>query len=156
MKACTKCFIEKPMEDFYQISLPKLRQTSACKACLIARSRKNVLANPELRQDWMMRSSTARKEYRKRYNIDHPDAHKAWVAANLDICRTRSKNAQRSSADRLADGYILHLLTQKTNLARTDIPQALVDAKREQLSIKRLTKQLNQEINNQLENTNGN
>jgi hypothetical protein len=70
--------------------------------------------------------------------------------------RTRARGAA-SAADKLSGWYVRSLLSREASgVSPRDLPEGIVQLKREQLSLLRLTKQLKQEITNQLEKQDGN
>lgn len=71
---------------------------------------------------------------RQRRSPEENRAHvKAWVEANPG----KRRAMLQSQRDRLIDSYVRRRLIQGTALSATDIPQGLIDAKREQLRILR-------------------
>lgn len=68
----------------------------------------------------------------------------SWYKANIDKARESSRKQSRIRRESLSDDYIIHLIAAKTALPRSVsfFPPALIAAKREQLKLKRLLKNL--------------
>lgn len=79
------------------------------------------------------RSRRPNKEARKVANAE-------WVKANPNKVREIRRKCLRRSRMEADDRYIKGLLSSKSNLKPSDIPQPLVELKREQLKLKRLCK----------------
>lgn len=67
-------------------------------------------------------------------------ASQAWMRAHPDQYRATKRRNNKDRIDRLADDYVLRKLKQSMTLKlkTTDIPRALIEAKRAQLMIHRL------------------
>ena len=109
---------------------------SACRECESARRREWYAAQavkPYQRPEM--------KAYYRQWYAAHAESVKAraaqWTKANpdkrRDVCR---ENTARQRA-KLSDAYVRRMLAQSIGLKAADIPQSLVEAKRELLKIKR-------------------
>jgi hypothetical protein len=122
---------------------------TACKECANAVSQAWRDRNPErakeLAQRHAAKPGTREKNRARQKAIRESDSGK--------IARAKAAKAERA---RLSDAYVRATVAQGSGIPASQIPQSLIDSKREQLSLLRLTRQLKQEITNQLENRNGN
>lgn len=78
------------------------------------------------------------------------------IDADLDLFCSVPGEAQRAWRASLADAYVMGLILRRSNISADRVPPALIELKREQLSLHRLGRGLKQEITNQLEKQHGN
>ena len=115
---CTKCKKIKSLDGFYK------RKGSKCgyrRPCIECYNNKDICK-------WRVYSKEYWKEYRQR-----DKSKKTWRKWFLK----RREN--------ITDSYIKKLLTSRSNLRFEDIPQELVEAKRQYVKIKRITKETQNE-----------
>ena len=131
-KVCGDCKVLKALTDFYirkDRGVPK----SMCKPCDHKRSAASNKAryrrDPEFRKMQIRKMAKWRNENRERYNERMKEVQRSW--------RSRNKSKRMDS-----DAWTRHVLVQRTSLNRHDFPQSMVEAKREQLKIKRKLKEL--------------
>lgn len=163
MKRCSKCGTDKPLSDFYiKRSSGKERPYSACKVCHNAATRDWMAANRERTREIQRKAGAV---YRQR----HPDKftyalysdekkeqlrRRAKEYAASDEGRRERARRARELIDRLGDSYLKQMLRRAIpHVSASQIPTELVDAKREQLAMKRLTKELEQMISTIKEKT---
>jgi hypothetical protein len=80
------------------------------------------------------------KEYGRR-NRKRLNAYRLeYRNANLTKCRQWENKSQRAQRENLGDTYVKQILTMDSPLVAADIPQPLVEAKRQHLKIKRMKK----------------
>ena len=125
-----------------------------------ARSREWHHANKEKAAEMRARWYAENHQHALDYARAYAKANGASVKSGMAAWRQANKEhltryASKQSAE-LTDHYIKKVLSMDGSLHYSAIPPEMVKAKREQLSLLRLTKQLKQEITNQLENENGN
>jgi hypothetical protein len=106
---------------------------------LIAQARARELANPEA-------AKQRKREYRERHRERVKESNRKYAAKpevrerqRTDprrIAYNRTYGAQSRQA--LSDEYVRRVMAQKLSITGSQIPQALVDAQREVMKIKRL------------------
>lgn len=120
-----------------------------------------VLKNRERAKEWAKNNPEKYKERQDKYRIENADAlkakksnyqkenwdarknyHKKWCNKNQKHVRTYCKTQLARSRKNLDDWYIRSMLSQNSTLKSSDIPQGLVEAKKEQIKIKRLINEL--------------
>lgn len=138
-KTCSKCGVVKPVDAFY----PRHNQCKACfsavvkawqetnsEKCRVAKN-KFKKANPEKirasgkahREANHEKVSTTKKEWKKTLKAkSYERAYNKYISQTLD------------------DKYVKHLLTKRTPIK--DVPQSLIDLKREQVATLREVKRL--------------
>jgi len=157
MKTCPDCKQHLPAEAF--VPNPKGRDglQTYCRACGAARSRAWAAANREAnlarkRAYYEENKAALLAQQRTYYEANKPrilEAQrrppevnrarvKAWVAANPEKRRAQL----RRQVENLSDGYVRAKLKQKTTLRAADIPQQLVQMKRDELALRRLARLL--------------
>ena len=121
-KKCTDCGIEKQLDDFGACKKIRSGKKSQCLECI----RKRVkIWNDNNREKIRMQHRTNRKFHAK------PSAEK-------------TKELAKKRQEMLTDAYVANILKVPVK----NIPPELIQLKREQLRIYRLTKQLKNEIEN--------
>lgn len=95
---------------------------------------------PEKRQAWRQANPQGSRGYSKSWRAKNPEKakemRKVWVRENPGKCR----EMRRNKTEKLTDGYVRTCLTAKSNLSALDIPQWLVNLKRQQLLLLRALK----------------
>lgn len=84
------------------------------------------------------------REIQRKYCEENPEkvreTHRRYCEANREKILKQSRKWARKSRARLTDRYIKHILTDRSSLKFEDIPQELVEAKRELLRLERYLK----------------
>lgn len=160
MKKCSKCGEVKPFDEFYKRARSKDGLFPHCKACDIEKSKSYYAANKSKstarnaayyhansgkitaqKKDYRARNAEENRAKAKEYRTANREKVKQWRmahrAANAEKIKLEYKAYQRNLVDGMGSSYIKHLLTCNTILSRKDIPDWLVEAKREQLKLKR-------------------
>lgn len=150
MKRCRKCGEVKALDAFPVRSCTPDGRHGFCRECKRRRQREWEDANREhIRQK-------ARESDRRRYS-DNPE--KFREKSRKTHHKNRDKNLEKMAKNRkdLTDAYVKRSLLQGLPTMRgVDVPQSLLEMKREQIALQRLKRELLQEISNQLEKRNGN
>ncbi|MBT0623572.1 hypothetical protein KIH32_06625 [Pseudomonas fluorescens] len=128
MKACVRCEREMGLESFYKNSRSADGLAYACKACMKESRSKEV----------SKRCYQRRREALRRY-------HHERYAAGGESSKSASRLSAKEKTENLSDGYIRRLITQRSPLLPKNIPLSLVAAKRLQIQIVRLAKELTDE-----------
>jgi uncharacterized Zn finger protein (UPF0148 family) len=154
-KTCSKCGEVKPLDAFYQGLI--------CKTCNVKRQAAWVKANPEKRREQSARYAKANpeklKELATQYSKSADGKEKNRVRssrsyeknreAKKEASRTRYKEnpekckaSQKLLSEKLADSIVANSLGFRVR----DAPKELIQAKREQIQITRLLRELNKEL----------
>lgn len=103
----------------------------------------------ESHRRWLAANRQHTLDYSKKYRLDNIESVKAagkrWKSENREATRRR-KASERND---LRDSYVKRVLMENRPTSRLEIPQDLIDLKREQLSLLRLSRQLKQELERQ-------
>jgi hypothetical protein len=119
MKRCNTCKQEKARTDFYKLKTSKDGLNGQCKECYSARIKKWRKDNPEKR--------TAHK--------------KKWRADNPEKVNAMQRRAGKNDAANLTDGYVRKKIVQAVDgLTAEDIPDIMVELKRNEIKIERILK----------------
>jgi hypothetical protein len=106
----------------------------------------------ERSKDWKARNHEYvldyAKAYREKNHAKTRAASIAWLAANPDAGR----RYQAAAREDLRDSYVRRVIFDNKP-APMNVPQWLIDLKREQIRLRRLAKELRQEVINQQEKT---
>lgn len=130
-KVCTKCEVEKMLAEFSKHKLGKYGVSSICKVCNRISSRSAyVMKNPNAKKYKVEGNAKTKAQRQKEYINRHPLSHE-----NL-------REKWRRSRKNLSAHYV------KSLIGIADCPPELVELKREQIRIRRLAKQLKEEIKN--------
>lgn len=166
MKTCSKCATAKPCSEFHKHTKNKDGLQWHCKECRAeharlthdpekARVRRLLNLDRERARGRATRNANKDRENEraKRWHATHPDRvreHKRKHAAahpGRDMERLNqfiAKNPDRKNMGRkeLRDSYVAYVITRRTaTLAPNDIPQSLINLKREYLRIARQLKE---------------
>jgi hypothetical protein len=170
MKTCTKCGEAKAPTEFHRTSHAKCGLTHNCKSCRSLAAKEYKKANPERAAEVNKRKC---ETWRKRNREKYIESSNRWIKRNpelakeyMRLCRVKNKEkireygaeyfrrnkerlveASRLWRDSLPDRYVLGLMR------KYEIPPQLLEAKREQLRLLRLTKELTHAINDRKETT---
>lgn len=134
-KVCTKCHELKPATAYKRDTsgehVDGIR--SECRACTYAAQQRWFHSNPDAQRKQRQCAANFRLS---------PD-----YLPNIRANRQRARND-------LADSYVKKLLTDRTPIRPAEIPDELLELKREQLATARLSRQLRKVINDVKEPTN--
>jgi hypothetical protein len=90
-----------------------------------------------------------RKKKRDEYHALPPDKKqrainnsRVWAKQNPEKVKAYSRKNEKRYAKQLTDSYVRRLLRQHNQLDAADIPQPLVEVKREEIKLKRLLKEI--------------
>ena len=121
-KPCSKCKQLLPKESFGKHAYRKDGLNHKCKDC-----------NRQYNRQYSAKESykAQRSKHRRAHAGERNAECVAWRKNNTE----KSKIYAARTRARLPDGLIRRRLCEKTSLAPADIPQVLVEAKREQLRI---------------------
>lgn len=145
MKTCPQCKTEKPIDLFYLMKSGK--HDSVCIECKKANSRAEHWANREEKLAQMKARYQSTRATPKKEPITAEAKDKANKAAKARY-RTSKKGREAQARERqketaeLGNRYVRRLLIQKTTLRSADIPQQLVQMKRDELTLRRMARLL--------------
>lgn len=149
MKKCSRCKESKSLESFHRSKTGTFGRCAYCKECSSSYSRARF---PEVYA--ITREATIARAVA--WQKANPDRYRArltrWQEENRDHLRAAKLANSKRYVDDLYPGYVASCIGMPVSLVPTD----LMDAKREQLHLRRLANQLRQEIINQQEKANGN
>lgn len=160
-KTCSKCGEVKPVEEF---DGPK---RSYCKSCrraqrkvhyaknrekILAQQKQYLEANPEKKQKAVLRVKEWRKEnpdkdkiLRKQYREKHKQKRSEYEKQRRaeESVKAHLKNQAKGYTKTLTDGAVRKMITaHQSTLKASDIPQHIVDLKREHVTTYRVVKRL--------------
>lgn len=155
MKTCSQCKTEKPLDAFYLLKSGKA--DGRCKDCRKANARADHWARRDQHLARMKERHQANRDaeiaaMRDRnptYYLAHREKLLAKHHENRDQALTRMKTARVE----MTDYYLRWLICQGSQLKPEDIPAELVAAKREQLTMRRMARQLKGATNESRENS---
>jgi len=128
MKTCKTCKEDKEESEFYKLKKSKDGLNGQCKTCYNLRIKAWRKKNPE-----------KRAAYKKK-----------WRAENPDKVNAMQRRAGKNDAANLTDGYVRKKIVQAVNgLSAEDIPDIMVELKRNELKIERILKIKTYEFNEQ-------
>ena len=148
MKTCTKCGETKELSEFYADKSKKDEKRARCKKCDSPCQRNRRIENLE---KFRAREAKMRAENPEKFRVrqskwraENPEKQKArdakWRAENPEkVLSTAAKSRQN-----LTPSYIANVMHISVNAC----PPELLELKRHQLEMHRLTKQLTKEIQN--------
>lgn len=143
-KTCTLCKKEKEITLFGKSKSFKSGYNSRCKECLYEKHRQFREANPSYRREYYLANKEKSAENSKRYYAEHREhlyaLHRKAAKKNPELMRAYIKKSETKGRTELCDTYIRKMLSQYSTIGRADIPQILVEAKREQLKLLRSIK----------------
>lgn len=143
-KVCTKCGVEKDLEEFHNDRRGKYGRTSRCKRCVKQYSSswysKNVESYLVSCQKYKLDNSDRLNLYQKAYREKNRellhDRNISWRMNNPDKVSSHRSKELRSYA------YAKRLFTATIGLRIKDVPKELVEIKHVQLLIKRKVKEM--------------
>lgn len=81
----------------------------------------------------------------REWTKNNPEAkarvNRKWIENNPEQYRAYKRKQQQRARDKLSDSYVRGMLSLRTSLVPSDIPQELVDAKREHIKLHRKVKE---------------
>lgn len=156
-KTCTKCGAEKSLDEFRERRSRRgivLYRIGGCRVCERDAQKKYRLENldkcKKALSDWKKKNPSknaahSRKSYAKRARKCR-EANLRWIADNRGHYLAYLRDYGKRSAERLSDSYVARTL--RIPVAEAHNHKLLIELKREQLRIFRVTKKLKQEIKN--------
>jgi len=75
-KICTKCGLERDLEEFYNVKNYKNGKASACKLCYTKYSKKYYNLNIDVKKEYSKKYRKTHKEKRKKYDKEYHKIHK--------------------------------------------------------------------------------
>lgn len=100
--------------------------------------------NPDKIKEWKSNQYQRVKADAIRYSDRLNKANK-YRHKKIEHYRSKANELNKKRVDELHDGYIKNLITQRTDLSFSDIPEVLVRSKRLQIELHRKSKILNNE-----------
>lgn len=145
MKTCIHCCTEKPLEAFGLYKRSKDGRTAQCKDCRNQAARASV--DREAQRARYHRDKAKYAPRRAAYNEENADKNRTrvrrWRAQKPEHLRTLKKRYAARRVEMAQDGYVRALLAGKRGpLKPADVPQALVELKKQHL---RLCRELRKE-----------
>lgn len=162
MKTCTKCHSTKPLTEFHSNRKTRDGLNFWCKSCRSAHAK--ATHDPDKQRAYQAENAAAIRARKQAYLAADKQKESAriarWAKANPDKAQAIKRRHADKHGDRdikrlqqfisdhpdcknirrkeLRDAYVAHVMTRRSKLLKpTDIPQGLIDAKREQLRILR-------------------
>lgn len=126
MRACTLCKQAKPLSEFSKKTRYYDGLDPWCKACKSLKDKARYWLDP-----------AGAKKRSAEYAKAHRDKARAWSKASADRTRVSIRKKRNSDIKELSDKYVKQLFTENSTLTFADIPQCLVDARRELIKLKR-------------------
>jgi len=146
MKICCKCKTEKNLHSFGKKAGEADGLQRRCKECRINegkerrhkhREKLNSYDRDYREKNRLRIKLTLSQYYTKHINILVEQATN-WRKQNLDRYNESARIRSRRHTINLTDSHIKRLLTQRTHITTSEIPQALIELKRIEISINRL------------------
>jgi len=111
MKTCSKCGVEKPVNEFQERPDTKDGLRSECKACISARNKARYYANAEQvkakQREWNARNKDKKREAGRKWALENPDkvkaSHKKWAANNPDKARAKIRRWAKNNPDKVRE-----------------------------------------------------
>jgi len=135
-KACTKCGAVKLMTEFHANHSKTDGRASHCKKCASK-------SNAEYRKKTPEKHRLKGKNWRDRNPEYLAEYLKAWAARNPDKVRERRRRQSLRDVEQMSPRYVAHILKMDMEQITTE----LIAMKREQLTIRRLARQLKEKAN---------
>ena len=96
MKTCTKCGVEKALNEFYRNASKRDGYQYSCKACSEEYNRKWRTANPEKVREAGRKWAAANPEHDRKWAAANPEYARKWRAANPEYYRKwRADNPEK-------------------------------------------------------------
>jgi len=144
-RVCKKCGEEKLLEEFTKYKLCKYGRGYTCKVCDNARSCKHNLKYKNYQKEYYLNNKENIEKQQREYRINNKEYIKKHSIEYRINNKEYIKKQRRECVKRLSDSYCSAQLMQRIKgigckLTSKDIPQELIELKRVQLQIHRLTK----------------
>lgn len=172
-KTCIKCGENKDVSFYGKSNASHIKDglRRECKQCRSAYRKKAYKESSEQQikvrtraKQWRLNNLERYKENQDRYRTENKESlkikksqyqklnwevrykyMKEWREKNKERVRFRNKTNLQKYRTSLADWYIKHIFIRKTNLKPSDVTDNIIQAKREQIKVIRLIKQLSNE-----------
>jgi hypothetical protein len=128
-KTCTKCRIEKALDNFYLNKKNKSGRENQCKSC-----------HSETCKAWKARNREKCRAYRQKWNKSNPEKRREILAESYQKRKDGLKQYYQRRRDQLCDFYVKNLIALSTGAPRSAIPSVLVETLKVQIAISRLIK----------------
>jgi 5-methylcytosine-specific restriction endonuclease McrA len=110
MKRCSKCGIEKPLDDFHRQASNKTDgRKGECRACIKGRSRLHYLANKEridaANTTWYWENRESALQRRRLWLVENRELNRKrcreWAAANRELKRAITRRWEEANPERV-------------------------------------------------------
>lgn len=125
-KPCTLCGHVKPLTEYHKKTKYHDGLDPWCKSCKSKRDTARYHADP-----------AAAYQRARAYILAHPEKMKEHHQKSAAKMRTIDRQRRRDEIRNLGDSYVRQLICEGSTLSQTDIPQCLVDARRELIQLRR-------------------
>ncbi len=113
---------------------------------ILLRSAEWYRQNKDKRAEYIKRSKKQIAKQTNEYRRKNPGKVSRWKRAdylrNRDAYLIRARRSEKLCSDNLTDGFIRRLICKHSGLVAADIPQELIEAKREHLRLLRIKKEV--------------
>ena len=141
----TKCEKLKSLNEFHKRKTNKCGYRNPCIECYKKYIEKNVEKIRKTKRKYYLKHQDEICKSQKEYYENNKDRMlnklKKYREENREQIRERDRKYNQKQRDNLTDVYIKNMLTGGNNLKPEDIPQELIEAKRQHLKLKRITKE---------------
>tara|TARA_R100001530_G_scaffold20653_1_gene17154 strand:+ start:219 stop:704 length:486 start_codon:yes stop_codon:yes gene_type:complete len=145
-KICCKCKEEKSVDMFYKNRTKKDGFQEECKHCNDIRVREYVdknrdKVNKRRRDFWKNNPERYKKHLQKGrlYTENNREKERERTRKYYKKNKDKELNRGKKNRDELADNYIVRCMLQKNKTLKSeDIPQWLIEAKRQEIKLKRI------------------
>jgi hypothetical protein len=141
-KRCSKCREIKDVNEFYKYIKRKAGRNILCNKCLYEY---NSDRKKEIDKRYRLKNIDKVKEKEKRYRLENIDKVKEksrrYYVAHKDDIKERVKIYQKINVDSLSNAYIKQKILRQFGIESTQIPEHIIDLKREQIELHRLIKE---------------
>jgi hypothetical protein len=104
VKRCTKCGIEKPLDEFHKAAKSPDGRQYWCKPCAVAAARERALRNPEAKREADRKYSASEKnKANRKARREGPQREKILEQKRASSDRHKEQNARRAREARAAD-----------------------------------------------------
>ena len=142
---CTQCEKLKSLDEFYKRKTNKCGYRNPCIECYKKYVEKNAEKIRKTNRKYYLKHQDEICKSQKEYYENNKDRMlnklKKYREENREQIRERDRKYNQKQRDNLTDVYIKNMLTGGNNLKPEDIPQELIEAKRQHLKLKRITKE---------------
>jgi hypothetical protein len=125
-RTCTLCKVAKPLSEYHKKAAYHDGLDPWCKACKHEKDTVRYWSDPSRYK----RKSAA-------YHKAHPDKARKWKLESAERHRDEDRQKRRAEIQDLSDHYVRQLFCENNVLTFSDIPQCLVEARRELIKLKR-------------------